>query len=159
MTENTKYYEYMNSPLGWLEVICSNDTLFSVKFVPQKGKDYANALTNTAIYQLKEYFQGKRISFDINLGLSGSEFQKKAWNALLEIPFGETISYKKQAEKIGNSNAARAVGAANNKNRIAIIVPCHRVVGQNDALVGYRGGLEKKKFLLEHEKRIKNSIC
>lgn len=153
-----KYYGYMNSPLGWLELICSSDALLSVKFVEQEKADSSNFLVKDVICQLEEYFMGERTIFDVKLEFSGSEFQKKAWNALLKIPFGEIISYKEQADKIGNSKAARAIGNANNKNPIAIIVPCHRVIGKDGSLVGYGGGLDKKNFLLELENRIKNSI-
>lgn len=101
--------------------------------------------------QLLEYLQGKRTSFDIPIKLNGTEFQKKVWKALLEIPYGKTCSYEDIAKKIGNKNACRAVGGANNKNPIMIIVPCHRVVGKNGSLVGYAGGLDVKRKLLELE--------
>lgn len=101
--------------------------------------------------QLMEYFSGKRKYFDIPIKLNGTEFQKNVWKALLEIPYGKTCSYKDIAEKIGNINACRAVGGVNNKNPIMIIVPCHRVIGKNGALVGYAGGLDVKQILLELE--------
>lgn len=155
---NEKYHGYIKSPIGWLEIICSKDALLSVKFTLQKGKELKNSLVEEVIQQLEEYFRGERTKFDIKLELSGSEFRKKAWNALLQIPFGETISYKEQAAKIGNPNAARAIGGANNKNPIAIIVPCHRVIGKNGDMTGYNSGIEKKIFLLNHEQKVKNSI-
>lgn len=101
--------------------------------------------------QLEEYFEGKRQEFDIKILMRGTEFQKKVWNALMEIPYGKAVSYKYIAEKIGNPNASRAVGNANNKNRIMILIPCHRVIGKDGKLVGYAGGLDKKKKLLEIE--------
>lgn len=102
--------------------------------------------------RLEEYFEGKRQEFDIKILMRGTEFQKKVWNALMEIPYGKAVSYKYIAEKIGNPNASRAVGNANNKNRIMILIPCHRVIGKDGKLVGYAGGLDKKKKLLEIEK-------
>ena len=102
--------------------------------------------------QLKEYLSGKRKSFDIEIEMIGTEFQKKVWKELLNIPYGETRSYKDIATAIGNKKACRAVGNANNKNPIAIIVPCHRVVGSNGSMTGYAGGLDIKENLLKIEK-------
>lgn len=109
-------------------------------------------LLKQAIRELSEYFDGKRNSFNLPLELQGTEFQKKVWNALMEIPFGETRSYKEIAKAIGNEKASRAVGMANNKNPIMIIVPCHRVIGANGKLVGYAGGIDVKAKLLNLEK-------
>ena len=103
--------------------------------------------------QLDEYFAGKRKVFDIPLNLCGTKYQKKVWNVLTTIPYGETRSYKDIAAITGNKKASRAVGGANNKNQIAIRVPCHRVIGANGKLTGYAGGLDKKKWLLEHESK------
>ena len=102
--------------------------------------------------QLKEYLSGKRKNFDIEIEMIGTEFQKKVWKELLNIPYGETRSYKDIAIAIGNEKACRAVGNANNKNPIAIIVPCHRVVGSNGSMTGYAGGLDIKEKLLKIEK-------
>ena len=102
--------------------------------------------------QLKEYLSGKRKSFDIEIEMIGTEFQKKVWKELLNIPYGETRSYKDIATAIGNKKACRAVGNANNKNPIAIIVPCHRVVGSNGGMTGYAGGIDIKEKLLKIEK-------
>ncbi len=104
--------------------------------------------------QIEEYLQGTRQTFDINFRLDGTEFQKKVWNALLEIPYGETRSYKEIAEAIGNPKAVRAVGSANNKNPVLLLVPCHRVIGADGSLTGYAGGLEMKQYLLNLEKKI-----
>lgn len=101
---------------------------------------------------MNEYFAGQRQVFDLPLDFEGTEFQQKVWQALLTIPFGETRSYKQIAEQIGNVKAVRAVGAANGKNPISIIAPCHRVVGANGKLVGFAGGLENKDILLKIEK-------
>ena len=102
--------------------------------------------------QLKEYFEGNRMKFDLPLDARGTEFQKKVWNELLNIPYGETKSYKDIAIAIGNEKACRAIGMANNKNPIPIIIPCHRVIGSNGKLAGYAGGLNVKEKLLNIEK-------
>lgn len=106
-----------------------------------------------ATRQLNEYFSGKRRTFDLPLDLQGTLFQLQAWQALLKIPFGGTLTYGEQAALINNPKAVRAIGLANGKNPISIIVPCHRVIGKNGTLTGYGGGLERKRFLLELEKR------
>ncbi len=105
-----------------------------------------------AYIELKEYFEGGRKVFDIPIKLNGTDFQKKVWEELLKIPYGETKSYLDIAKSIGNPKACRAVGMANNKNKIIIIVPCHRVIGSNKKLVGYAGGLDVKEKLLNLEK-------
>lgn len=120
-------------------------------------KKEETVLLKEAIKQLNEYFDGKRISFDLPLVLEGSEFQNKVWNALKEIPFGETRSYGEIAKKIGNEKAARAVGMANNKNPIMIMIPCHRVIGSNGKLVGYSEGIDIKEKLLNLERNYKNT--
>lgn len=109
-------------------------------------------LMRKAIKEIKEYLEGKRNSFDLPLEPEGTEFQKKVWNVLKEIPYGETRSYGEIAKLIGNEKASRAVGMANNKNPIMIIIPCHRVIGVNGKLVGYAGGLDVKEKLLNMEK-------
>lgn len=120
----------------------------------QEGFEAAEtSIISEAGRQLGEYFSGKRTEFDLPLSLEGTEFQKSAWNALETIPYGETRSYKDIAVQIGNPKAVRAVGMANNRNPIPIIVPCHRVVGANGSLVGYGGGLPMKQHLLDLEKR------
>lgn len=103
--------------------------------------------------QLKEYFKGKRKEFDISLDLVGTDFQKKVWKSLMQIPYGSTISYGEQAKRIGKPKAVRAVANANAKNKISIILPCHRVIGANGKLTGYGGGLWRKEKLLELEKQ------
>lgn len=104
-----------------------------------------------AQHQLKEYFEGKREAFDLVVAPDGTEFQKEVWNSLMEIPFGNTSTYAKQAVKLGDLKKIRAVGAANGKNPIAIIIPCHRIIGSDGSLTGYAGGLERKEWLLKHE--------
>ena len=111
-----------------------------------------NPVVQQTIKELEEYFAGNRKVFTVPLDLRGTEFQKKVWEALREIPYGETRSYKEIAEKIGNPKASRAVGMANHRNPIGIVVPCHRVVGANGKLTGYAGGIPMKQALLELEK-------
>lgn len=105
--------------------------------------------------QLQEYFRGERQGFDLPLAPQGTEFQRRCWDALQAIPYGDTVSYAAQAAKIGNPKACRAVGMANNRNPICIIIPCHRVVGKSGALVGYAAGLETKRKLLKLEADVK----
>ena len=119
------------------------------------GKLSAISLTDKAAKQLDEYFAGKRTVFDVPLNPQGTGFKRSVWQALCEIPYGETRSYKQIAQAINNPNACRAVGLANNKNPIWIMIPCHRVIGSNGTLIGYGGGLEMKQKLLELEKGIK----
>lgn len=104
-----------------------------------------------AVNQLQDYFNGKRTSFDFKLNPQGTEFQQKVWQALLEIPFGKTVSYMDITKKLGDVKAIRAVASANGKNPLWIVVPCHRVIGTDGSLTGYAGGLWRKKWLLEHE--------
>ncbi|NHJ87822.1 MAG: methylated-DNA--[protein]-cysteine S-methyltransferase [Asgard group archaeon] len=149
-----KYYGYYLSPIGLLEIICTNSGIISCNFVDSKKlPDSQLPLMSKTLQQLDEYFTSRRKKFDLELNLFGTDFQKKVWNALLEIPFGEVITYKDLAKKIGNEKAVRAVGNANGKNPISVIVPCHRVIGSNGSLVGYGGGLKRKKWLLDFEKK------
>lgn len=115
--------------------------------------DPPSPLLKKAAKQVEEYLAGKRDSFDLPLAPKGTEFQKAVWNALTQIPYGETRTYKEIATAVGNPNASRAVGLANNRNPISIVVPCHRVIGANGKLVGYGGGLDVKEALLQLEKR------
>jgi len=115
------------------------------------GRKIANKLTDMAATQLDEYFKGKRKQFDLPLNLHGTSFQLSVWKALSDIPYSETRSYKDIATAIGNPKACRAVGLANNKNPVWIVVPCHRVIGSNGTLTGYGGGLEMKQRLLDLE--------
>lgn len=119
-----------------------------------EGVEQETALIKEAHQQLSEYLKGERKEFDLPLNPKGTDFQKRVWRALCDIPYGETRSYKQIAEAIGNSKAVRAVGMANNRNPITIVVPCHRVIGADGKLVGYGGGLEMKEFLLRLEKSL-----
>jgi len=147
-----KYYGYYNSPIGVLEIITSDDAVISAMFVEEmKGETEEPQILKEAIKQFDEYFKGTRKDFDIKCETQGTEFQKKHWEALVEIPYGVTKSYKEMAIIIGNEKAPRAVGNANGKNIISIIIPCHRVIGSDKSLTGYAGGIHRKKWLLEHE--------
>ena len=126
------------------------------RYLQQEITEGAEGHIKNLRLQLNEYFAGTRKRFDIPLVTPGTEFQKKVWNELLNIPYGATISYRQQANALLNPLAVRAVANANGMNRIAIIIPCHRVIGSNGSLTGYAGGLDKKKWLLEHEKNTVN---
>lgn len=150
-----KYYGYYNSPIGTLEIITSREEILSVMFAKEEKENIEYiGIMREAIKQLDEYFKGERKEFNIRYKIEGTEFQKKAWKTLTEIPYGETISYKEQAIHMGNENAVRAVGNANSKNLISIIIPCHRVIGSDKSLTGYSCGINRKRWLLEHEKMV-----
>ena len=119
-----------------------------------EGVEQETALIKEAYQQLSEYLKGERKEFDLPLNPKGTDFQKRVWRALCDISYGEMRSYKQIAKAVGNSNAVRAVGMANNRNPITIVVPCHRVIGADGKLVGYGGGLEMKEFLLRLEKSL-----
>ena len=119
-----------------------------------EGMEQETPLIKEAYRQLSEYLKGERKGFDLPLLIKGTTFQQQVWKALLEIPYGETRSYKQIAVAIGNPKAVRAVGMANNRNPLLIVVPCHRVIGANGKLVGYGAGIEKKEFLLKLEKSL-----
>jgi methylated-DNA-[protein]-cysteine S-methyltransferase len=147
---------YYQSPLGLLKIEASEIALVSVSFLHEETISMANGQEGSAIVentkaQLTEYFEGKRKQFDLPLEYSGTEFQLKVWEALTRIPFGKTMSYGQLAHLLGAKELVRAVGNANRKNPIGIIVPCHRIIGSQGSLVGYAGGLWRKQWLLEHE--------
>lgn len=156
------YFKEMKSPVGHLKLVAHDQALVAVLWENEKlnrvklaelKQDYSHPILQKTEQQLLEYFSGQRKIFDLALDFYGTEFQKSVWNALLQIPFGETRSYKQIAESIGNVKAVRAVGAANGKNPISIIAPCHRVIGANGKLVGFAGGLENKNILLSLESK------
>ena len=148
-------YKY-NSIIGDIFISADENFLLSVKFVNHNFiENKENKIIRQTIKQLDEYFRGKRKKFELPLNPKGTEFQKKVWLQLMKIPYGKTATYKDIATLIGNTNASRAVGNANNKNPIAIIIPCHRVIGSNNKLTGYAGGLDKKEKLLNLEKNNK----
>jgi len=154
-------YCYFESPVGKL-LLNGNELLESLHFPigktriePEKDWIYNEDLFLEAIDQLGAYFKGELTRFDLELNIQGTDFQKIVWKELVKIPYGETISYGQLAERIGNPKASRAVGMANGKNPISIIIPCHRVIGKNGSLTGFGGGLDVKRTLLDLEKRIK----
>ena len=139
--------------LGSVTFVEENGTLLAITtHRSYEGICQETPLIKEACRQLSEYLKGERKTFDLPLNPKGTDFQKCVWRALCDIPYGETRTYKQIAEAIGNPKAVRAVGMANNRNPITIIVPCHRVIGANGKLVGYGGGLEMKEFLLRLEK-------
>jgi methylated-DNA-[protein]-cysteine S-methyltransferase len=147
------YTAYYSSPLGWLQITCNDEQLKEVLFAGQvpdtKGDEHP--ILKQCISQLDEYFNGSRKTFDLPLGQEGTAFQSKVWELLCNIPYGKTISYNELAKRYGDLKAIRAVASANGRNNLAIIVPCHRVIGSDQSLTGYAGGLHRKKWLLEHE--------
>lgn len=149
---------YYQTDLGTIGIAESNEKITHLFFSEEKFDEdgYAeneSPLLKEARKQLNEYFAGKRREFDLPLAPQGTEFMRRVWKALQTIPYGETRSYKDIAVLAGNSKACRAVGMANNRNPISIIIPCHRVIGASGDLIGYGGGLDKKKFLLDLEQR------
>jgi methylated-DNA-[protein]-cysteine S-methyltransferase len=158
----TLFYKEIESPVGKLKLVASSNALVAVLWErerPNRVKldtmtlDPQHPILLETERQLAEYFSGERIQFDLPLQPDGSEFQKKVWQALREIPFGQTRSYLDLAKALGSSKAARAIGAANGKNPLSIIVPCHRVVGADGSLTGFAGGVETKAALLALENR------
>jgi methylated-DNA-[protein]-cysteine S-methyltransferase len=148
---------HYNFPIGGVGIAEKDGEISLVFFEDREdvsGYERAETpLIKEAARQLEEYFAGLRTVFDLPLSLKGTEFQRSVWNALLTIEYGETRSYKDIAAKVGKPKAVRAVGSANHRNPIAIIVPCHRVIGHDGNLTGYGGGLHVKQFLLDLEKR------
>ncbi|MCL2573203.1 MAG: methylated-DNA--[protein]-cysteine S-methyltransferase [Defluviitaleaceae bacterium] len=145
--------EYIyKSPIGELLITYNDTHIIGARFdTSQCGEYHGNDIIANCITQLDEYFSGKRKIFDLPLNPEGTEFQQTTWSALCTIPYGKTASYGEIAAQMGKPKAPRAVGMANNKNPIYIIIPCHRVVGADGKLVGYGGGLWRKEWLLEHE--------
>lgn len=155
---NTIRFRTVNSPVGPLTLAGRGQTLTNLRMVGQthepsrtdwEADDHAFP---DAVRQLAEYFAGERTTFDLDLELAGTAFQRRVWEALQKVPYGETRSYREIAQQVGAPGAFRAVGLANGRNPIGIIVPCHRVIGATGGLTGYGGGLDRKRFLLELEK-------
>ncbi len=145
------YTDYLNTPIGTLKVQASSQGVTRVDFSAPEDAVQVSELTDRCKQQLKEYFDGQRRRFDLPLDPQGTPFQRTIWCCLGEIPYGATVSYAEVAVMANNPKAVRAVGAANGKNPMGIIVPCHRVIGSNGTLTGYAGGLERKAWLLRHE--------
>lgn len=149
---NTYYYY---TSLGKITIVQEKNFITKIYFGESKELNSSHIeteLIKDAKTQIEEYLNGKRQSFNLPINPKGTEFQKEVWKSLMKIPYGKTLSYKEIAISIGNKNASRAVGMANNKNPIIIVIPCHRVIGSNGKLVGYAGGINIKKKLLNIEK-------
>ena len=148
-----QYFSYYTSPIGTLKLCCSDSALLSVHF--DEGEREAptdnNPILVACTKQLDEYFRGERKTFDLPLMHRGTDFQVQVWTLLNSIPYGKTVTYMHLAKQFGNIKAIRAVAAANGKNTLPIIVPCHRVIGSDAKLTGYLGGLWRKQWLLHHE--------
>jgi methylated-DNA-[protein]-cysteine S-methyltransferase len=152
------YSRLVLSPIGPLTLIASDVGLQAIRWpdesIPDSVEPVADGphpILDTAAAQLEEYFAGERTTFDLPLDLRGTDFQVTAWQALADVPFGQTSTYGVQAERIGRPKAVRAIGAANGRNPVPIVLPCHRIVGKDGSLTGFAGGLEVKRFLLDHE--------
>ena len=145
------FTDWLESPIGTVEVTASETGLRSVYFVEQTQPKMPNRITNQTVEQLTQYFENGRRDFDLTLEPIGTDFQRSVWAQLQNIRYGQIQSYKLIAEKISNPKAVRAVGAANGQNPISIIIPCHRVIASNGQLSGYAGGIERKVWLLQHE--------
>jgi methylated-DNA-[protein]-cysteine S-methyltransferase len=153
----------VDSPVGALTIVASDDGLRAILWpdddpsrvrLAETTEDPSHPVIAATVRQLVEYFDGERTEFDVPLDPVGTEFQRAAWEALCLIPYGTTVSYGEQAEQMGDRRKARAVGAANGRNPISIVVPCHRVVGANGSLTGFAGGTDTKAWLLDHERSI-----
>jgi len=151
---------YFESPIGWVKVRSDEAALLSLDFVDAAGRSGGEAASGPdlprvladCLGQLDGYFRGERTSFSLPLRLEGTPFQRLIWDLLLRIPYGKTTTYRELAEAAGNARATRAVGGANHRNPVSIVVPCHRVVGSDGRLTGYGGGLWRKEWLLRHER-------
>lgn len=159
---NELFSTVIDSPVGALTIVASHDGVRAILWPDVDPESVRLADTTdrpshpviaATVEQLTEYFAGERFEFDVPLDAVGTEFQRSAWVSLRTIPYGTTISYGEQAEQMGDRRKARAVGAANGRNPISIVVPCHRVVGANGALTGFAGGVDTKAWLLAHEQR------
>lgn len=147
-----EYNSELSTDLGIIRIKSKGDLISDIYFAD--NEDYADnscLVIELCKAQLSEYFNGTRITFDLPLQIEGTEFRKKVWNELMNIAYGKTVTYLELARSIGDTKAVRAVGLANGKNRLAIVIPCHRVIGTDNKLTGYAGGLWRKQWLLNHE--------
>ncbi|PFK33563.1 cysteine methyltransferase [Bacillus cereus] len=145
------YRAYYESEIGLLEITANDEGITSVIFVEERKEENTSRIVDQCLAELDEYFHQKRTEFTVPLSAAGTLFQKSVWDALYTIPYGVSASYLDIAGKVGNTKAVRAIGGANSRNPISIIVPCHRVIGKSGKLVGYAGGLWRKEWLLKHE--------
>lgn len=148
------YETYYKSPLGPIKIVGNQDCIVSLDFIEEEQSGDADLpfCLKAGVKQIDEYFKGNRREFLLNLDPGGTKFQRLVWRQLEKIPFGQVVTYREIAGAIGNPNACRAVGNANGKNPIAIIIPCHRVIGTNGSLTGYGGGLWRKEWLINYER-------
>ncbi|UXI03447.1 methylated-DNA--[protein]-cysteine S-methyltransferase [Photobacterium sp. TY1-4] len=147
--------QHLDTPIGRLNIVANDEAVTAIEFDADPSvQQVPNAITRLCCEQLSDYFAGNRTDFDVPLDAHGTRFQHQVWQALIAIPYGETCSYSAIAHQINNPKAVRAVGAANGRNPIPVIVPCHRVIGSSGQLTGYAGGLDIKIWLIEHERRI-----
>jgi methylated-DNA-[protein]-cysteine S-methyltransferase len=163
---NNIYRAEVDSPLGILRIVTDEHALLQVRFTDEDPETFEKAMVvgsrpailQDTLRQLGEYFAGRRRVFDLALAPKGTDFQQRTWAALTGIPFGKTITYLDLARRLGDELSIRAAASANGKNPIAIIIPCHRVIGSNGDLTGYAGGLPRKKFLLELEAQAAHGV-
>lgn len=156
MPDKAIEFYYYQSPIGTIKIEFSKLGISSLVFTETRILTTKNSGKGKDCFtQLEEYFEGSRESFDLPLDIHGTDFQKRVWRELRKIPFGSTTNYFSIARQLGDSKINRAVGNANSKNPVSIIIPCHRVIGSNGDLTGYAGGLWRKKWLLEHEQKLK----
>lgn len=151
MKKTRTFHAYYKSPLGWLRLEGAGPSLSALDFVPKKGRALS-ALPDRMRRELDQYFRGRRRRFSLKLKPSGTAFQKKVWKALEKVSYGTKVSYQDIARRIGRQKSVRAVAGAIGRNRIAILIPCHRVIGKSGSLTGYAYGLRKKAWLLDREK-------
>ena len=158
---------YYDSPIGIIKIKISGSCIIELLYVNDKPVVASDTIELLAeekkvlqkcITQLDEYFSGKRKLFDLPIQQEGSAFQQKVWSELVKIPFGKTISYLQLAQRLGDPKSIRAAASANGRNKLNIVVPCHRVIGSDGSLIGYGGGLPRKKWLLDHEAKFENGV-
>ena len=156
-----QHVTYWQSPIGWLKLSATDEAVSQIRFIDDELKPTELQLVSVAeshtlqqaLQQLREYFAGSRRDFDFPMINLGTPFRQQVWQALIDVPYGYTASYKDIAHRIGNPKAVRAIGSANHHNSLWLVVPCHRVIGSSGQLVGYGGGLWRKEWLLAHEKK------
>lgn len=154
-----KEVAYINTPLGVAKIEGDADGISEITILEtdEEITIVVPEVLEDTVYQLREYFEGTRENFNLELNPGGTDFQKKVWHTLSKIPFGKTVSYLELSKKLGDAKAIRAVAAANSKNPLWIVIPCHRVISSDNSLTGYAGGLHRKKWLLEHESPFKQA--
>ncbi len=166
MNKITAFYP---SPMGNILIECTDDLITALLFEKENDKLQSkevvikeptpqHTLLNKCLLQLHEYFEGSRKEFHLPVQQNGTAFQQKIWTALMQIPYGKTISYLELSKRTGDAKAIRAVGTTNGKNQLSIVVPCHRIIGSNGTLTGYGGGLWRKQWLLEHEAKFEHGV-